>query len=200
MTEGVIKYSIEHQYADAPFFSGYEELEGLRRRLFALGLIGEKNGIGYGNLSMRDDDTDTFFITATQTGKMAALSPDYYTFVSAYDFSTFKVNSQGKYEPSSEALSHAMIYATDERIKAVIHVHSPVLWKFMKSKGYLSTAAEYGTAEMVEEIATLYDTLEPLINNAFVMRGHEEGIITFGKDIEEAELVLYTILKAYLEK
>jgi len=33
-----------------------------------------------------------------------------------------------------------------------------------------------------------------------VMKGHEEGIITFGRSVEEAELVLYNILQAYLQE
>ncbi len=199
MIDGVIKYSIEHQTADTPLFSGYEKLEALRTRLFTLGLIGEKDGIGYGNLSMRDDNSKSFFITATQTGRKQMLSREYYTYISDYDFSTFKVISQGTHKPSSEALSHAMIYAIDERITTVIHIHSLALWKFMKAKNNLFTTAEYGTAEMVEEIVGLYDNLDPLLNNTFVMRGHEEGIITFGRSVEEAELVLYTIMQAYLQ-
>jgi len=198
--DGIIKYSIEHQTASTPLFSGYEELEALRTRLFALGLIGEKDGIGYGNLSMRTDRSKSFFITATQTGRKYTLSREYYTYISDYDFSTFKVISQGTRKPSSEALSHAMIYEIDDRITTVIHIHSLALWKFMKAKNDLATTAEYGTAEMVEEIAGLYSNLDPMMNNAFVMKGHEEGIITFGRSVEEAELVLYNILQAYLQE
>ena len=200
MTDGVIKYRIEHQQQDTALFSAYDELERLRTRLFTLGLIGEKDGIGYGNLSMRDDKSKSFFITATQTGRKQTLSRDYYTYISDYDFTTFKVISQGTHKPSSEALSHAMIYAIDERIKAVIHIHSLPLWHFMKNKKTLATTAEYGTAEMVEEIAGLYDNIDPMMNNAFVMKGHEEGIITFGQSAEEAELILYTIMRAYLQE
>lgn len=198
MIDGIIKYSIEHQTADTPLFSGYEQLEALRTRLFSLGLIGEKDGIGYGNLSMRDKNSKPFFITATQTGRKQTLSREYYTYISDYDFSTFKVISKGTHKPSSEALSHAMIYAIDDRITTVIHIHSLALWKFMINKNYLSTTAEYGTAEMVEEIAGLYTNLSPMINNAFVMKGHEEGIITFGQNIEEAEMALYAVMQAYL--
>ena len=200
MIDGVIKYTVEHQSASTPLFSGYEQLEALRTRLFALGLIGEKDGIGYGNLSMRNDRSKSFFITATQTGRKHTLSREYYTYISDYDFSTFKVISQGTHKPSSEALSHAMIYEIDDRITTVIHIHSLALWKFMKEKNVLATTAEYGTAQMVEEIAGLYTNLDPMMNNAFVMKGHEEGIITFGRDIEEAELVLYTIMQAYLQE
>jgi len=200
MLDGVIKYSIEHQREDTPLFSGYEQLEALRTRLFTLGLIGEKDGIGYGNLSMRNDNSKSFFITATQTGRKQILSREYYTYISDYKFSTFKVISQGTHKPSSEALSHAMIYAIDDRITTVIHIHSLALWKFMQIKNTLATTAEYGTAEMVEEIAGLYTNLDPMINNAFVMKGHEEGIITFGRNMEEAELALYTIMQAYLQE
>ena len=200
MIDGVIKYSIEHQTAETPLFSGYEQLEALRTRLFTLGLIGEKEEIGYGNLSMRYESSKSFFITATQTGRNLMLSREYYTYISDYDFSTFKIISQGTHKPSSEALSHAMIYAIDDRITTVIHIHSLALWKFMKTNNDLATTAEYGTAEMVEEIAGLYTNLDPISNNAFVMKGHEEGIITFGRSVEEAELVLYTIMQAYLQE
>jgi len=200
MIDGVIKYSIEHQKEDTPLFSGYDQLEALRTRLFTLALIGEKDGIGYGNLSMRDEKSNAFFITATQTGRMPMLSREYYTYISAYDFSTFKVISQGTHKPSSEALSHAMIYAIDKRITTVIHVHSPVLWKFMINNNHLATTAEYGTAQMVEEISGLYTNLDPMMHNAFVMKGHEEGIITFGRSVAEAELSLYSILQAYLHQ
>ncbi len=200
MIDGIIKYSIEHQTGESPLFSGYDELERLRTRLFTLGLIGEKEGIGYGNLSMRHEGSKSFFITATQTGRKQTLFHEYYTYISDYDFSTFKVISQGTHKPSSEALSHAMIYAIDNRITTVIHIHSLALWKFMKAKNYLFTTAEYGTAEMVEEIVGLYDNLDPLLNNTFVMRGHEEGIITFGRSVEEAELALYSVMQTYLLK
>ena len=199
MIDGIVKYSIEHQAIGTPLFTGYDELEALRRRLFALGLIGEKEGIGYGNLSMRQEGSKSFFITATQTGKMQRLSREYYPYIGDYDFSTFKVISQGAHKPSSEALSHAMIYAIDERITAVIHIHSLALWRFMKTKNSLATTAEYGTAEMIEEIAELYDGLEHVTNNAFVMKGHDEGIITFGRSAEEAELILFNIIQAYLQ-
>jgi ribulose-5-phosphate 4-epimerase/fuculose-1-phosphate aldolase len=200
MTDGIIKYTIEHKIADTPLFSGYAQLEALRTRLFTLGLIGEKNGIGYGNLSMRYEGGKSFFITATQTGRKPTLSREYYTYISDYDFSTFKVISQGSHKPSSEALSHAMIYAIDKRIDTVIHIHSLALWKFMKSKNYLATTAEYGTAEMVDEIAGLFRDLDPVMNNAFVMKGHEEGIITFGRSVEEAELALYNVMQKYLQE
>ena len=83
-----------------------------------------------------------------------------------------------------------MIYEIDQDINVVIHIHSHALWTFMKTKHYLATDAEYGTVEMANEIASLYKNINPFINNAFVMKGHEDGIITFGRSIQEAEHTL----------
>jgi ribulose-5-phosphate 4-epimerase/fuculose-1-phosphate aldolase len=150
MIDGVIKYHVQHQDVPAPEFKGYTPLEALRTRLFALGLIGETyDGIGYGNLSFREPDSNQFFITATQTGKQASLAKEQYTFISGYDFEKFSVFSQGESKPSSEALSHAMVYEVHPEIKAVIHVHSSPLWNHMIKHGQLATKAEYGTAKMV---------------------------------------------------
>lgn len=200
MKDGVIKYKIKHKYKKAPKFTNYKKLEKLRTRLFALGLIGELDGIGYGNLSIRSDKEKTFFITATQTGKKSNLENKYYTYISGYDFSQFKVVSKGLYKPSSEALSHAMIYEIHPDINSVIHIHSAPLWKFMKKNEYLSTTAEYGTVEMVKEIASLYDDKNPFKDNIFVMKGHEDGIITFGRSIKEAELTLYKMMRKYMNE
>ena len=199
MIDGVIKYHIEHRTESAPEFAGFSELEALRSRLFALGLIGESaEGIGYGNLSLRNENTNQFFITATQTGKQPSLSKEQYTFIENYDFNAFTVYSKGLHQPSSEALSHAMIYEVHPEIMAVIHIHSAALWKFMKAENTLATTAEYGTVEMVSEIAALYESRDPFANNAFVMKGHEDGIITFGRTAQEAELTLYRIINHHL--
>jgi len=199
MLDGVIKYHVEHTFEPATTFDDYSSLETLRTRLFALGLIGETNdGIGYGNLSHRVKQTSSFFITATQTGKLNHLTTAQYSLIKNYNFETFTVFSKGKHKPSSEALSHAMIYAIHPDITAVVHVHSAALWHFMKSRGDLATTAEYGTTQMTKEIANLYRSRNPFKHNAFVMLGHEDGIITFGKSIEEAEQSLYRIVREYL--
>ena len=199
MIDGVIKYSIEHTTKDAPAFNDYKELEALRSRLFNLGLIGVQDGIGYGNISVREKDKNSFFITATQTGDLASLRNEHYTYISSYDFSKFQVTSQGKHQPSSEALSHAMIYQVSSEINAVIHIHSKALWEFMKENNSLFTTAEYGTAQMVEEIASLYRDKNPFDESIFVMRGHEDGVIAFGKTVKEAELTLYNMIQKYLK-
>ncbi len=200
MIDGVIKYSIEHTTKNTPAFNDYEALEALRSRLFILGLIGVQDGIGYGNISVREKDKNSFFITATQTGDLASLTSEYYTYISDYDFSKFQVISQGRHQPSSEALSHAMIYKINSEINTVIHIHSKALWEFMKENNTLFTTAEYGTAQMVEEIASLYKNTNPFDESIFVMRGHEDGVMAFGKTVKEAELTLFSMIQKYLNR
>lgn len=199
MIDGVIKYKIKHTKTNTPKFHEYKRLEALRSRLFTLGLIGELDGIGYGNISIREKNKNSFFITATQTGELSSLKREYYTYIKKYNFSSFSINSYGKHKPSSEALSHAMVYEINPNINVVIHIHSKALWKFMKKNNFLFTTAQYGTIEMVNEIASLYDGINPLDNAIFVMKGHEDGIVAFGKNIKKAEAVLYAIIKKYLQ-
>ena len=196
MIDGVIKYTINHTKCEAPEFRGYKDLEALRSRLFALGLIGELDGIGYGNISSKEQ-AGSFFITATQTGAVPNLQKEHYTYIKEYDFSSFSLNSFGAHKPSSEALSHAMIYEIDSAIEAVIHIHSKALWEFMQSQNALFTTAEYGTIEMVNEIASLYEGKNPFDDAIFVMKGHEDGIIAFGKSIQEAEQKIHNLLAKY---
>ncbi len=201
MIDGVIKYHVSHTQKSTPAFAAFPDVEALRSRLVALGLIGETpDGIGYGNLSFRNQGERAFTITATQTGKQPKLQPAEYIHITDYNFDTFTVFSEGEFKPSSEALSHAMIYEANPEIQAVIHIHSKPLWQMMLDTHTLATTAEYGTADMVHEIANLYQSCDPFKHNAFVMKGHEDGIITFGKTIQQAELKLYHIIQTYLDK
>ncbi len=203
MTDGVIKYTIDHTTFDARIpYDLYSDLEKVRTRLHHLGLIGvDSEGIGYGNISVKEAiATDAFYVTATQTGHLSQLGTSLYTKVTGHDFDTFTLRSKGKQRPSSEALSHAMIYELDPAIKAVIHIHSHALWEFAKQRGDLFTSAAYGTRAMTEEIAVLYPERDPLNSPMFVMRGHEDGIMFFGETLQKAEKRLLGLLKAYLTR
>jgi len=199
MIDGVIKYNFDFQPSNPVDFESYFEIESVRERLFALGLIGVTDeGIGYGNISQRVDN-NSFVITGTQTGHLAELNENHYAFIEAYDDKTFYLKSSGAIKPSSEALTHGTIYNLSEEIGAVIHIHSRVLWDFMLVKNYLKTEnVPYGSVEMVEEVNRIFLTLNPLSNPKFVMAGHEEGIIFFGETLQEAELVCYEVLNNLL--
>jgi ribulose-5-phosphate 4-epimerase/fuculose-1-phosphate aldolase len=201
VNDGIIKYSIEHTVFDARIpYDLYGELEAVRSRLHRLGLIGiNEEGIGYGNISAKESAGDSlFYITATQTGHLERLGTSLYTQVTGCDFDTFVLRSKGKEKPSSEAFSHAMVYGLDPAIRAVIHIHSLALWKFMLRRKDLATKAPYGTLAMTEEIAALYLKQSPLESPMFVMKGHEEGIMIFAESLQKAEKELLGLLGDYL--
>lgn len=203
--DGVVKYSLEFKETKPLAKKECKKIERVRERLYALGMIGAySNGIGYGNISLRYKNSNQFLITATQTGELSQLKPKYYSLVKDVNFNTFATSAVGASKPSSESITHAAIYALDKNINAVVHVHNEKLWNFMleNAKGdYLCTNdTPYGTPQMVEDINAMYKTINPLSNNAFVMKGHFEGVVTFGKNLKEAEKALYEIIEKLLDK
>ena len=199
--EGVVKYSLKYKQTNEIALNECKKIEIVRVRLFSLGLIGAySDGIGFGNISLRYKKKDSFVITATQTGELAKLSPSYYSFVKKVDFKKFRTYAIGPRRPSSEAITHACIYNLDPDIKAVIHVHNEKIWDYMLKNNYLSTNdTPYGTPEMVEDVKNIYKSIDPFLNNAFVMKGHFEGIVTFGKSLKDAEKTLYEIIEKLLK-
>jgi ribulose-5-phosphate 4-epimerase/fuculose-1-phosphate aldolase len=197
--DGIIKYNFDFQKSDPLEERAFSKIEALRKRLYALGLIGVySDGVGYGNISQRVD-VDSFVITGTQTGHLKKLGAKDYALVEAYNDKEFYLKSSGSIKPSSEALTHGTIYNLSNEIGAVIHIHSKVVWDFMLQNIYLKTAdVEYGTVAMIDEVNRIFSAIDPLNNPKFVMAGHEEGVMTFGKDLDEAELVLYEVLGSIL--
>ena len=105
-------------------FEGLAELNVYRRKLLDLHLIGvDSNGIGFGNLSMRDGATDKFCITGSATGGIPELTLANCAKVVACDFGENQVRYEGCAMPSSESLTHAAIYESDANAGAVIHCH-----------------------------------------------------------------------------
>lgn len=198
--EGVVKYSLDFTLKEISYEKEYQVLEECRERLYALGLIGAYcDGIGYGNISQRIDDTDKFLITATQTGDLNSLTSKEYSLVENIDFRSFKTTAIGMSRPSSECITHGAIYSLDKEINAVIHIHNEKLWNFMLENNLLSTNDTlYGTPEMVKDVIEIYKDIDVLSNNVFVMKGHFEGIVSFGKNIAQAEKSVYEIIKKFL--
>lgn len=198
--DGVVKYSLEFESDDALILDESVEIEEVREDMFLLGLIGAySNGIGYGNISMRHKKNQ-FVITATQTGEKERLLYTDYSLVTQVNFNTFTATAKGASKPSSEAITHACIYELDTNINAIIHIHNEKIWNFMLKNDYLSTNdTPYGTPEMVDDIRSIYKDIEVLTNNAFVMKGHFEGVVTFGKNLYEAKKALYTIVNTMMK-
>ena len=181
-----IKFSCERVAAEITSFEGLAELNAHRRKLRQLGLIGvDPNGIGFGNLSVRDGATDNFYITGSATGGRRELALADCAKVVACDFERNCVRYEGSALPSSESLSHAAIYKSDVTAGAVIHCHDSKLWAAVLNEApTISKAADYGTAEMANEIVQLFTHTD--VPKIIAMAGHEAGILTFGKDLEEA--------------
>lgn len=198
--EGVVKYNLEFIEEKLDIQKEYLELESLRKELFSLGLIGAyEDGIGFGNVSIKYKNSEAFIITSTQTGHKKKLGLEDYSKVKSIDFENFKTVACGETKPSSESITHGAIYNLDKNINAVIHIHNEKLWRFMLNEGYLSTNdTPYGTVQMVEDVISMYNNIEPLENNLFVMKGHFEGIVCFGRNIKEAKLKLFSLIKKSL--
>ena len=199
MIDGIIKYGFDFKKSSPLDKSSFEEIEKIRKRLFALGLIGvTNNGIGYGNISQRVGK-NRFVITGTQTGHLSDLNENHYSLVEECDDENFYLKSSGAIKPSSEALTHGTIYNLSNQIKAVIHIHSTPIWNFMLNQNYLKTTkVEYGSIEMIKDINKIFSQIDPLTNQKFVMTGHQDGVIIFGKTLQNAELTLYEIIKNML--
>lgn len=198
--DGVIKYDTR-DFIEAPALeaSEYSELEYWRHKLYLIQLIGQylPEQIGYGNLSLKrnylsfQETTQTqFVITGTQTGGIEHLSGDHYTRVLSYDFKNWSVKAMGPLQASSEALTHAAIYESNNKINAVFHIHSKEIWKGMIKENYPSTAENtpYGTEEMANEVIQKVGSSD---RGIIVMKGHEDGVISYAPDMQiAAELIM----------
>ncbi len=194
MIDGVIKYTHRFKSHDLPKVELFKHIEFVRERLFALKLIGESCGVGYGNISCRVDK-DTFIITGTQTGDMPNLNAENYALVEKCDESSFFISSSGVAKPSSESFTHKTLYNLDPQINTIIHIHNNTIWNHMLKNRYLVTGdVEYGTKEMASETERIYKDIDPLTDPKFVMSAHKDGAFFFGKSSQDAELALLEVI------
>ncbi len=195
-SEGVIKYRLDFK-ASEPVQQDLSELNYWRSIMYGLGLIGQQEdrylGYGFGNLSQRCvEKTEQFIISASQTGSVPKLNASHYTLVEAFDIASNRIQASGCLPPSSEALSHAMIYQLNPAIQSVFHIHDPLLWQFGLQHGYPTTAAdvEYGTVKMAQEVQRLYQHSKLIECDTLIMGGHEDGVILFGDSIQHSGMRL----------
>jgi L-ribulose-5-phosphate 4-epimerase len=187
--EGYIKYVSHWTPGPATHIAAARELDTWRKPLYEAGLIGEYRdlGIGYGNISVRRGSCDLFLISGTQTGHFPATDERHYSLVTDCDIRNNIVRCSGPIQASSEAMTHAAIYALGDAIGAVVHVHSAELWKCCLGK--LPTTdpdIAYGTPDMALELDRLYRMEGFKDAGIAVLAGHDEGLISFGTTLEEA--------------
>lgn len=184
--EGVVKYRLDYIPAPPEAFPGFARLNAWRVLLHRLGLIGQDparyGGLGYGNLSRRLEG-ETFFITATQTGHLPLLQPEHYVRVLSASLYDNALRAQGTASPSSEALTHAALYAADAHIRFVIHVHCPEIWRQAGPLHLSVIPAEYayGTPELARRAGEMAAACG--LPGLLVMGGHEDGVLAFGAEL-----------------
>ena len=187
MQEGYIKFNCNWIKAGPVSQDYIRKINVWRDKLYTLRLIGVyEDGIGFGNISMRFEG-NTFIITGSATGGLKQLNENHFTLVTSYDLEQNSLECKGPIKASSESLTHAAIYESTREVQAVIHVHNIKLWKKLINKVPTTRSdAEYGTPEMAREIKRLFTETEIKEKKILVMGGHEEGIITFGENLDEA--------------
>ena len=187
-----VKFTYERASADMAHFDVQAVLNLYRRKLLDLRLIGlDSNGIGFGNVSIRDGASKNFYITGSATGGLPEITATDCVRVVAYDFAMNWLRYEGAAIPSSESLTHAAIYESDPSTFAVIHSHDSVLWATLLNRApTTSKAVPYGTPEMAYAIMRLFKTGDVRNRKILVMAGHEGGIVTFGKNLQGAFEVL----------
>jgi ribulose-5-phosphate 4-epimerase/fuculose-1-phosphate aldolase len=185
--EGYVKYAAEHTMAAAIETPHWARLNNARTKLRELGLVGaNSNGVGFGNLSVRVSG-DQFLISGTATGAAPVLGPDGYCLIVSFDVERNRVVSTGPVKPSSEAMTHGVIYQSCPAANCVIHVHSRAIFDGMIRDGYPATpeTAAYGTPEIALAIGErVGETAKD--EGCIVLAGHDEGVIVYGPMAERA--------------
>jgi ribulose-5-phosphate 4-epimerase/fuculose-1-phosphate aldolase len=83
-------------------------------------------------------------------------------------------------------MSHAVIYQTVSKARAVIHIHSSYLWKrYFDQLPTTDPSAAYGTPEMAFSIERLTEKIQSS-SGVVVMGGHEDGLIAFSTTLHSA--------------
>lgn len=203
--EGVIKYQLNHiqQPISTPF--PYADINAWRTIAVRLDLIGldpeRYDNVGFGNISQRiDPGSAQFIISGTQTGHIEQLNPEHYCLIVNAEPKQNRLESCGLCKPSSESLTHASVYAQDNAIQAVIHGHSPEIWKHTVALNLPHTSADipYGTVEMAVAVEQLFQSGKLAPASLFTMLGHEDGVVAFGRNMQEAAWELINCLSLSL--
>ena len=206
MSEGVIKFRCHWTREPIPLDPAASAgLLMWRSRLREQGLLGvDADGVGYGNVSVRvrpvqerrgrepGSSGPSFLITGSGTGGLAEIDDTHLSLVTDCRIEENLLFCRGLSEASSESLSHAAIYRAGAEVGAVIHAHSARLWGEHLGK-LPSTPPDvgYGTPEMALSLESIVGRLSDhdelgRSQHVVVMGGHPDGLIAYGRDLDEA--------------
>ncbi|MCY3413327.1 MAG: HAD-IA family hydrolase [Candidatus Heimdallarchaeota archaeon] len=204
--DGVIKYHLQHNNIQLELNEKLlDDLISLRDELWTMNLIGVypaehplTPNVGFGNASLRYTTDGQFLVSGTQTGDLENTRVEHYPIVLDYNIDENSLISKGSIKPSSESLTHAAIYAIAPDVIFIAHVHNEKLWKAHERLGLLTTPEHvpYGTPEMAKAIQEVY-RFNPVLDKPVCMLGHTDGLIAWGKTVEEV-LELFKIIISQL--
>ena len=186
--DGVIKYSADWDKQALAASADLSDLIHWRQAMFCRGLIGEyPDGVGYGNISQRLNDSSQFHVSGSATGGLESLDAHHFSLVTRVEVQVNRLWCRGLVMASSESMSHAVIYDHCPQINGIIHVHHPLLWRQLMDEVPSTPASlPYGTPEMAQAIIDLINHHRLAETGVFVMAGHEDGVFAFGTDLPEA--------------
>jgi hypothetical protein len=176
-------------------------VEKTRERLYSLGLIGAyDSGISFGNVSIRYKKKNSYVTTATQTGEFPKLNAKYFSLIKKIDIDKLNITAIGSSKPNLESIIDGVLYRLDENINAVIHIKNEKIVNFLLdtsclNMGYCSCKAN----EIIEDILKVYKSIDPMLNNVFIIKGEFDGAVVFGKSLKHAEKTLYRIINELLK-
>lgn len=200
--EGVVQFGYALTQSSPPFTTGadFAELQSWRHILHRLSLLGQSadvyDGFAYGNLSMRRPDMgSSFLISATQTGGLEHTAQSDWVLITECDLATFQVAALGVKTPSSESVTHAMVYAADANITCVLHVHNHDIWNNAAALRLPTTGltTPYGSPDLAMEVSRLLREhyVRPLV---FTTPGHEDGVFACGVQLASTAGALIKML------
>lgn len=182
--EGVTQYKLDWHYQRCDYADLIVEINSWRTRFFDLGGIGQSveryDGIGFGNVSRRINATE-FLVSGTKTGHIRILQAEHYCKIIQCDIQNNFVKAEGPIAPSSESMTHHMIYHLVPSAMCVIHIHSPALWKAAPKLFIPVTppSVGYGTPAMAEAIK---NSIQAHDSDIVAMGGHQDGVIGWSSD------------------
>lgn len=197
--EGVIQFDLHWQQTGV-IQADLSALNAWRAILWKLELIGQDplryDGIGFGNVSQRVASSNQFIISGSQTGHIEQLDEQHYALVTNFDADNNRVVAEGPVQPSSESMTHGVIYQLDASVNCVLHVHSPDIWNAASALSLPLTRSDvaYGTPEMAAEVSRLFSETDARTRGIFVMAGHRDGVVAFGTTPEAAGVSLIKTL------
>lgn len=207
-TEGVVQFAYSLSQGTATPLQ--PDLLAWRELLVRAQLIGQDpdryGGYAYGNLSARlaatgagarisSDAQGLFIVSASQAAHRAHNDPATWTTIDSFNLERFWVEARGELPPSSETMTHAMIYSAEPNARFVFHAHSPEIWRNADALQLPATPADvpYGSPQMSQAVIDLLaaNLSRPLV---FVTLGHEDGVFALGPTARDAGGLLTSYL------